>query len=182
MTLMFPRTARLAPCAARVALVTAAILAGVTANPVAAQSVMEKVARDEIAVVADTDPDMAAAMRKARATLTDFLNLASAPRPGTDDFAVKVAIREGEHAEYFWIAPFKNSDGRFSGEINNTPRSVHSVKMGQTITFAQSDIVDWLYIDKGMMKGNYTACVLLKSAPPSEAEEFKKHFGLNCDF
>jgi hypothetical protein len=33
-----------------------------------------------------------------------------------------------------------------------------------------------------MMKGNYTACALLKSAPPSEAEEFKKHFGLNCDF
>jgi hypothetical protein len=32
-----------------------------------------------------------------------------------------------------------------------------------------------------MMKGNYTACALLKSAPKREAEEFKKTFGLNCD-
>jgi hypothetical protein len=55
------------------------------------------------------------------------------------------------------------------------------LKMGQSITFAQSDIVDWLYIENGMMKGNYTACALLKSAPKSEAEEFKKTVGLNCD-
>ena len=55
------------------------------------------------------------------------------------------------------------------------------LKMGQSITFAQSDIVDWLYIENGMMRGNYTACALLKSAPKNEAEEFKKTFGLNCD-
>ena len=80
--------------------------------------------------------------------------------------------------EYFWITPFTNNGSQFAGEINNTPRVVHSVKLGQT---AQSDIVDRLYIENGMMRGNYTACALLKSAPKNEAEEFKKTFGLNCD-
>jgi len=75
-------------------------------------------------------------------------------------------------------SPGTNNGSQFSGEINNTPRVVHSVKLGQT---AQSDIVDWLYIENGMMRGNYTACALLKSAPKNEAEEFKKTFGLNCD-
>ena len=120
-------------------------------------------------------------MRKAQSTLADFLKVAAAPRPGTLGFSLKVAVREGERVEYFWITPFTNNGSQFSGEINNTPRVVHSVKLGQTITFAQSDIVDWLYIENGMMRGNYTACALLKSAPKNEAEEFKKTFGLNCD-
>jgi len=113
-------------------------------------------------------------MRKAQATLADFLKIAAAPKPGTQSFSLKVAVREGERVEYFWITPFTNNGSQFSGEINNTPRVVHSVKLGQTIAFAQSDIVDWLYIENGMMRGNYTACALLKSAPKNEAEEFKK--------
>jgi uncharacterized protein YegJ (DUF2314 family) len=158
-----------------------AVLASLIASQLAAQTVMEKAARDETATVADTDPVMAAAMRKAQATLADFLKLAAAPRPGTEAFAVKVAVREGERGEYFWITPFTIGAGQLSGEINNTPRIVHSVKLGQTITFAQSDVVDWMYIENGRMKGNYTGCALLKSAPKNEAEEFKNHFGLNCD-
>lgn len=43
------------------------------ATPLTAQTVLEKAARDEAATVADTDPNMAAAMRKAQATLADFL-------------------------------------------------------------------------------------------------------------
>jgi len=117
-------------------------------------------------------------MRKAQSTLADFLKVAAAPKPGTLGFSLKVAVREGERVEYFWITPFTNNGSQFSGEINNTPRVVHSVKLGQT---AQSDIVDWLYIENGMMRGNYTACAFLKSAPKNEAEEFKKTFGLNCD-
>ena len=151
------------------------------ATPLAAQTVLEKAARDETANVADTDPAMAAAMRKAQSTLADFLKVAAAPKPGTLGFSLKVAVREGERVEYFWITPFTNNGSQFSGEINNTPRVVHSVKLGQTITFAQSDIVDWLYIENGMMRANYTACALLKSAPKNEAEEFEKTFGLNCD-
>jgi uncharacterized protein YegJ (DUF2314 family) len=158
-----------------------ALIGLLTASPLAAQTVLEKAARDEIATVSASDPAMAAAIRKAQSTLADFLKLAAAPKPGTDNFSLKVAVHEGESVEYFWIAPFIDSGGQFSGEINNTPRVVHSVKEGQTITFAQSDIVDWLYIENGMMKGNYTACALLKSAPKREAEEFKKTFGLNCD-
>ena len=147
------------------------------ASPLAAQTILERAARDEIATVADSDPAMAAAIRKARSTLADFLKLTATPRPGTDAFSLKVAVHEGERVEYFWITPFSNSGTQFSGEIDNTPRVVHSVKMGQSITFAQSDI----YIENGMMKGNYTACALLKSASKSEAEEFKKTVGLNCD-
>ena len=73
------------------------------ATPLAAQTVLEKAARDETANVADTDPAMAAAMRKAQSTLADFLKVAAAPKPGTLGFSLKVAVREGERVEYFGL-------------------------------------------------------------------------------
>ena len=163
-------------------LLGAALAAGLAAAPVAGQTPLQKAERDELAIVAKDDPTMAAAMAKARQMLPEFLALAAAPKPGMDTFSVKVAVREGDAAEYFWIAPFTIKDGSFSGEINNKPRSVHSVKLGQTIIFNQSEIVDWMYMNGDKMKGNYTACALLKSASKQEAEEFKKRFGLDCDF
>jgi uncharacterized protein YegJ (DUF2314 family) len=163
-------------------LLGAAVAAGLNPQPTSAQTITQKAERDELAIVAKSDPVMAAAMGKARQTLPDFLELAAAPKPGMEGFAVKVAIREGDDAEYFWITPFTDKDGAFSGAINNTPRSVRSVKLGQTITFGQSEIVDWMYMDGNAMKGNYTACALLKSAPKQQQDEFKKRFGLDCDF
>jgi uncharacterized protein YegJ (DUF2314 family) len=161
-------------------LLSAAVAVGLSSAD--AQSITRKAERDELAIVAKSDPVMAKAMSKARQTLPEFLGTAASPKPGMDGFAVKVAVREGDNAEYFWITPFTDKDGRFSGAINNTPREVHSVKLGETITFDQSEIVDWMYTDGDKMKGNYTACALLKSASKPEAAEFKKRFGLDCDF
>ena len=159
------------------------LIAGLFAShPAPAQTVLQKAERDEIAMVAKDDPTMAAAMSKARATLGDFLKIAAAPKPSMANFAVKVAVHDGDQNEYFWIDPFTNDNGRFSGRINNKPEMVHTVKLGQTITFARDEIVDWMYMDGGKMKGNYTACALLKSASKQEVDEFKKRFGLDCDF
>jgi uncharacterized protein YegJ (DUF2314 family) len=131
--------------------------------------------------LSDDDPGMAAAMRKARATLKDFLALARNPQPTMKGFAVKVPVREGKEGEYFWIAPFERKGTRFTGQINNTPRTLHNVKAGQTIEFAEEEIADWLYLDNDKMKGNYTACALIRSAPKDQQEAFKKRYGLDCD-
>ncbi len=147
-----------------------------------AQSPLEQAKRDDIAIVPDNDPAMDAAMTKARATLADFLALAAAPKPDMTTFSVKIGIRDGAQVEYFWITPFTNDNGRFSGVIDGVPRMVRSVKLGQTVSFTRSDIVDWMYIDGQNLKGNFTACALLTSKSRAEAEEFKKKFGLNCDF
>jgi uncharacterized protein YegJ (DUF2314 family) len=126
-------------------------------------------------------PTWRGAFRQARQTLKTFLDLARAPRSTITSMAVKVAVRDGGETEYFWISPFTEQDGRLVGKINNTPRSVHNVKLGQTIAFKQSDVVDWLYRENGKMFGNFTACALLKHVPPSEMQAFKREYGLNCD-
>jgi uncharacterized protein YegJ (DUF2314 family) len=163
-------------------IVGAAEAAGLTARPPAGQSILDKAERDELEIVAHDDPVMAAAMRRARATLPEFLTLAEHPRRSMEGFAVKVAIREGDDAEYFWIHPFECDAGQFSGHLNNTPRSVRHARMGDKITFTENEIVDWMYMDGEKMKGNYTARALLKNASREEREAFQKRFGLDGDF
>ena len=121
----------------------AAIVASVTAALAQAPlTPLQRVERDELAFMADEHPDMREAMRRARATLKEFLALAETPRRGTDAFAVKVAIREARETEYFWISDFTRRDSRFSGRIDNTPRLVKRVREGDAITFAETEIVD----------------------------------------
>jgi len=128
-----------------------------TIKPLSAQTITQKAERDEVAIVAKNDPVMAATMRKARETLPDSLAIAAAPKPGMTNFAVKGAIHQGNDTEYFWN-PFNNDNEWFSGRINNEPDLIRSVKLGQTIAFERSEIVDWIYQDDGKMKGNHTAC------------------------
>jgi uncharacterized protein YegJ (DUF2314 family) len=126
---------------------------------------------------------MAAAFRKARETLPTFLKLVLAPPPNTKGFAVKIGVPygTGADAEFFWISPFKPQGDKYVGNINNTPRSAKTVKLGQSIEFAETEIVDWLYVQDGKMVGNYTACALLKREPPQQAAAFIKQYGLTCD-
>jgi uncharacterized protein YegJ (DUF2314 family) len=144
-------------------------------------TLVDKAERDEIARVEKDDPDMAIAFRKARETLPEFLALARDPRPSATNLAVKIAIPAGNSNEYFWLAPFEPRGEKFAGRINNTPRMAKQVKFGQVVEFTEGEIVDWLYMEDGKMRGNFTACALLKHEPPDQAEAMKKQFELSCD-
>jgi uncharacterized protein YegJ (DUF2314 family) len=163
-----------------VALILAAA-AGLATLDAHGQTVLQKAERDQTISVPSDDPDMAAAMRKARDSLSEFLALSRKPRSTTSKFSVKVAVRDQGKVEYFWIMPFEEGGGGFSGRINNTPETVRNVKLGDKISFAESEIIDWLYLDGNRMKGNFTACALFKRVPRQEAEAAIKRFGMSCE-
>jgi uncharacterized protein YegJ (DUF2314 family) len=148
-----------------------------------AQSINERVERGDVIVVPNDSAAMAAAFRKARATLDGFLRLLDAPPSGTHSYAVKLRVRDGRHDEYFWIGSLKRDRDRFSGTLDNTPRRVRNVREGQVMRFGRRDIVDWTYIDdrSGRMMGNFTACALLTGETPEAAAAFKERYGLGCD-
>lgn len=119
---------------------------------------------------------------KAQATLGEFLVKAKEPPAGTTGYGLKVAVREGDVTEYFWVHEFTWSDGTFTGRINDEPRVVKRIKTGQMHRFDRSDIVDWTYVDErsGKTFGNFTACALSGSAPPAGAGEIKRRHDLDC--
>ena len=147
----------------------------------ASGTLMDKAKRDQVALVEKDDPDMAAARRRARETLPEFLALARAPRPTATNLAVKIAIPAGDDDEYFWVSQFAPRGDKYGGTINNTPRAAKQVKLGQIVEFSEAEIVDWLYMEGSKMRGNFTACALLKREPADQVVAMKKQYGLSCD-
>ena len=154
------------------------------AGQACAQTALDKIERDQTFWAPKGDPDMAAAMRKARETLPQFLALTRNPPASASDFGVKVGVRAKNRdvVEYFWISDFVEKDGRFSGRIDNDPDTVDTVKLGDTISFSQDDIVDWIYLDGRRIKGNYTLCVMLRRSPAEEAQAVVRKYGIDCNF
>jgi uncharacterized protein YegJ (DUF2314 family) len=159
----------------------AARAAGLSAPQSNDNGFVEKCEHDELVILAINDPLMTAAVHNARQTLPQFLALAKQPGPNMVGFAVKIAILAKNGVEFFWIHPFAHVDDRFIGQINNTPRSVVNLKMGDTVTFVKNEIVDWMYIDGGTMKGSYSARAILRSAKPKDRKAFMRRFGLDFE-
>lgn len=146
------------------------------------QSMTERARNDEVTNMQSEEPALRRAMEKAQATLDDFLTKANQLPAGTSSYALKVRVEEGRDTEYFWLNEFTWSDGSFTGRINNEPRLVKSIKLGQIVKFNRSQIADWKYFDekKGKTFGNFAACALLSKEPPAQAEEIKRREGLDC--
>ena len=162
----------------RVALICLGVIASTVTSD--AQRVRDRIANDELAVVDGPDPIMDAAIAQGRATLPQFLILASSPSRSMSNFTIKVPVPTNNGDEFFWIKDFQLKNGRYSGRINNTPRWATHLKDGDVITFAENEIVDWMYVHNGRMKGNFTFCARMKREPKKEARAAIKQFKADC--
>jgi len=146
----------------------------------ASPSLTETAQRDKTVLTPSDNPAMNQAFARARSELDQFLQRARNPGSDEHGFSVKILVRQGGHTEYFWITPFQDNQGRFTGTVSNRPEFVRNVKKGETVTFSRADIVDWMYLKGSAMQGNYTACALLVGRPAAEVAQFKKAYGLQC--
>ena len=113
-----------------------------------------------------SDSKMDLAMKDARKALSKFK--ASMTRKSAKNQAIKVAIRDGEKVEHFWIINVTEIKGGYKGTLNNEPGIVSNVKMGDEVKAVGEDISDWMYIENRKMHGNYTLRVLLPNMPEKE--------------
>jgi len=145
-----------------------AILLGMLLSTLAACSSGDKAVKVE----AD-DPEMAAAIAKARSTLPQFWQVFDKRERGESKFSLKVEIKDERGREFFWVIDLQRRDGKTTGAINNDPNIVAGVKLGDRIEIPEVDIADWLYMRDGKMIGNETLKPLLKTMPAEEAARFK---------
>jgi uncharacterized protein YegJ (DUF2314 family) len=138
---------------------------------------------DEVVEVNVDDPAMKAAVKKAQATFDDFLKKVSAKNANLGNIAVRVVLRDGKKSEYVWLGPFTVLDnGTFKGTVNSAPTIVKKYQFMQVVPFTRADVVDWMYTeaDTRIMRGNFTTCAQLATAPESDVKEIKKRYGLDC--
>lgn len=135
---------------------------------------------NEIVLVGTKDPDMISAIRQARASLGEFLALASNPPPNTTEFKLKVMVKDGADTEHFWVIPFRPTASGFEGTLANEPQIVGNVEGGQLLKFTREEISDWGYIKNGRQVGSFTVCALFKKMPKKQSDYYRKNHGFDC--
>lgn len=131
-------------------------------------------ADERVIGVPDDDTEMNAAIASARASLPSFWAELEKPKPGEENFALKVRITEAGKSEHFWLVDVTREKGVLSGRINNDPQDISTVENGQRYTFSQTDISDWMFMRNGRIVGNATLRPLLGRMEPQEAETYRK--------
>ena len=123
--------------------------------------------------VSEDDPEMIAAIEKARETLPQFWQVFARPEHGETDFALKVRISDANGVEHFWLIALERKDGKAFGTINNDPEIVANVNIGDRREIPEQDISDWLYIRDGRMHGNHTLKPLFKTMTAEDVKMYK---------
>jgi uncharacterized protein YegJ (DUF2314 family) len=123
--------------------------------------------------IPNQDAAMEEAKAKARATLSHFWERLGSPGAGESGVALKVALPYGDNnTEHIWTKNVERKDGKVFGVINNVPRDVRTVRLGDRIEIAEHQISDWMYVRNGKWVGNYTLRPLLKRMPPHQAARY----------
>ncbi len=135
--------------------------------------VAETQTKDRVIDVPSEDPEMNAAIAKARSTLPEFWSAVEAGKPNESDFALKVMIVDGGEVEHFWLTEVAKSGTGYVGTISNDPNAVRNVTAGQRYEFNEAEISDWLYFRNGKMVGNETMRPLLKRMPKEQADQYR---------
>lgn len=125
--------------------------------------------------VAEDDAVMRAAMAKARSALPSFWKSFDKPGRGETAFALKISLMApSQKVEHIWVNSVKRlPDGRLTGKLDNEPEALPGAKAGDTVTFSDANISDWMFTRKGKIVGNETMRPLLAQMSKEEADALR---------
>ena len=124
--------------------------------------------------VDDSDPEMAAAIAKAQATLPQFWQAFDQRAHGESNFVLMVRITDKGRIEHFQTTDSERRDGKTMVTISHAPKIVASVKLGDRIEIPAADITDWYYMRDEKYVGMRTMPPHFKYMPAEHVEAFKK--------
>ena len=136
-----------------------------------------RASEDKVIPVHESDAAMNAAIADARTKLPLFWTKLEKPDAGERDFNLKVRIEDKHGVEHFWCSEIQRKDGHFSGIVNNDPRTVKSVALGERVDFTEEQISDWLFMRGGKMIGNYTLRPLMRDMSKDERSKLDAMLG-----
>ena len=161
-----------------IALVAVSVTAGLTRRVQAAnvigQNLTQGASEPGYFQVPHDHAAMHNAVIEARKTVRQFIKALKHPAPGQEDFDVKKAFNEGNQIEHIWISDVQIVGNHLQGRVDNQPRKITGVKLGQVVAVYPKEISDWLYVDNGKLVGGYTVRVHYNDLSPKEKQEFDR--------
>ncbi len=116
---------------------------------------------------------MKQAVHQARRTVGVFIQALQHPAAGQYDFEVKKPFHQGDAVEHLWLSDVSFSGNRFHGHVDNMPRKIKGLKMGDHVSVNPNEISDWAFVENGRLVGGYTIRVLFSELSPSQKKAFE---------
>lgn len=125
--------------------------------------------------VTPDDPDMAAAVAKARETLDNVLERVATGGIPTEALQLKVAIPKdgGGHENIFVEGVIRVDETTFEALLANKPHALPDLAEGDRYRFDHDQITDWLFVVNGQIHGAYTLRVMLPELPAAQAAQYR---------
>jgi uncharacterized protein YegJ (DUF2314 family) len=117
---------------------------------------------------------MAQAVKSARKTVGKFIAALRHPAATQRDFTVKKPFIFKGVIEHIWLSDLTFRDGHFHGKVDNKPRIIPGLKMGDLVSVNPNEITDWAFVDNGHLVGGYTIRVLVNDLSPARKLAFEK--------
>lgn len=141
----------------------------------------EREGEPDVYNVEESNSQMNNAIKEANAKINDFKVALESKNPDYEFFAIKQRFETSGGGEHMWIQDIKMVNSDFVGILGNEPLETNEVKIGDSIKIDKSRISDWMYFDKGIVKGAYTIRVLRDELSPGDKKTFDYENGLNFD-
>jgi uncharacterized protein YegJ (DUF2314 family) len=114
------------------------------------------------------------AVTEARKTVGEFIAALEHPAAGQQDFEIKKPFIQNGQVEHIWLSDVQFVGNRFQGRVDNQPREIQGLKLGQLVSVNPKEISDWLYVDHGKLMGAYTVRVQYNELSAKEKQEFDR--------
>ena len=117
------------------------------------------------------DPDIRAAMEKARATVGEFLAALQKPAANQKQFMVRKAYptREAGKQQILWVTDLTFDDTLLWGRVDdNTAQPGSGIPEDGTIAFPPTEICDWMFNEDGKAVGGFMLRTLKKKMTEDE--------------
>ncbi len=124
--------------------------------------------------IKEGDAEMARAVKQARKTVPTFIAALRHPEPTQRDFQVKKPFVHDGEIEHVWLSNVTFKGGRFHGTVDNHPKSIPHLKMGDRASVNPNEITDWAFVNKGVLVGGYTIRVLYRDLSEDRKQDFNK--------
>ncbi len=139
-----------------------ALIAGCTVHPSSQPPDRLPKATPETSTLRDDDPEMDAAIERARRSLDSFITRLQNPQP-REVFSIEASFPTPDGGrEHLWIDDVVFRNEKFRGKLRSKPSKAASVKPGQEVSAAKSDVTDWMILTSGHSEGGFTVDVRLR--------------------
>ena len=137
--------------------------------------------------IAANDPELEKATVEARESVDVFLKHLQNSRDNERSFAVKVeflskgswkdTVLYGGKSDIMWVSDLSFDGESLEGKLENDPKHIEGLKMGDTVKVKPKEVVDWMFTENDCLVGGYTEKVLRKRVPERDRLKFDHNSG-----